>query len=95
MRIDIPDQGKVLAKYGAEAQSLIHCEELAELAQAVSKMRRAVRSGEDLTAAWYGILEEAADVLICMKQMQELYKISDMEIQSMVRRKCLRQEARL
>ena len=70
-------------------------EECAELAQAASKMRRAVNTGNDTEAARYNLIEEAADVLICIRQMQELYGISDHDIQVMVDRKCRRQEARL
>lgn len=95
MWINIPDQTKVIARYGADAQALIHAEELAELIQAASKMRRATNTGSDIDAARYNIIEEAADVLICIRQMQEIYGITDHEIQVMVDRKCRRQEARL
>ena len=95
MWINIPDQTKVIARYVADAQTLIHAEELAELIQAASKMRRATNTGSNIDAARYNIIEEAADVLICIRQMQEIYGITDHEIQVMVDRKCRRQEARL
>ena len=95
MWINIPDQTKVIARYGADAQALIHAEELAELIQAASKMRRATNTGSDIDAARYNIIEEAAVVLICIRQMQEIYGITDHDIQVMVDRKCRRQEARL
>ena len=95
MWINIPDQTKVIARYGADAQAMIHAEELAELIQSVSKMRRAVNTGSETDAARYNLIEEAADVLICIRQMQEIYGITDHEIQVMVDRKCRRQEARL
>ena len=95
MRIDISDQTKVIARYGADAQAMIHAEELAELIQAASKMRRAINTGSETDAARYNLIEEAADVLICLRQMQEIYGISDHDIQVMVDRKCRRQEARL
>ena len=95
MWINIPDQTKVIARYGADAQALIHAEELAELIQAASKMRRATNTGSDIDAARYNIIEEAADVLICVRQMQEIYGITDHDIQVMVDKKCRRQEARL
>ena len=95
MWINIPDQTKVIARYGADAQALIHAEELAELIQAASKMRRATNTGSDIDAARYNIIEEAADVLICIRQMQEIYGITDHDIQVMVDRKCRRQELRL
>ena len=95
MWINVPEQKKVIARYGADAQAMIHAEELAELIQSVSKMRRAVNTGSETDAARYNLIEEAADVLICIRQMQEIYGISDHEIQLMVDRKCRRQELRL
>ena len=95
MWINVPQQTKVIARYGADAQAMVHMEEAAELIQAVSKMRRAANAGKDDEAARYNLVEEISDVLICMKQMQEIYGISDHDIQVMVDRKCRRQEARL
>lgn len=95
MWINVPQQTKVIARYGADAQAMVHMEECAELIQAVSKMRRAANAGKDDDAARYNLVEEIADCLICMKQMQEIYGISDHDIQLMVDRKCRRQEARL
>ena len=95
MWINIPDQKKVIARYGADAQAMIHMEECAELIQAASKMRRAVNTESETDVARYNLIEETADVLICIRQMQEIYGISDHDIQVMVDRKCRRQEARL
>ena len=95
MWINVPEQKKVIARYGADAQAMIHAEELAELIQSVSKMRRAVNTGSETDAARYNLIEEAADVLICIRQMQEIYGITDHEIQVMVDRKCRRQDSRL
>ena len=95
MWINVPEQKRVIARYGADAQAMIHAEELAELIQSVSKMRRAFNTGSETDAARYNLIEEAADVLICIRQMQEIYGITDHEIQVMVDRKCRRQEARL
>ena len=95
MWINVPEQKRVIARYGADAQAMIHAEELAELIQSVSKMRRAVNTGSDTDAARYKLIEEIADTLICIKQMQEIYGISDHDIQLMVDRKCRRQEVRL
>lgn len=95
MRIDIPDQSKVISRYGADAQAMVNMEECAELIQAASKMRRVTNAGSDDTAARYNLVEEAADVLICIRQMQEIYGITDHDIQLMVDKKCRRQEARL
>jgi NTP pyrophosphatase (non-canonical NTP hydrolase) len=95
MWISIPDQSKVITRYGADAQAMVHMEECAELIQAASKMRRVTNAREDDTAARFNLLEETADVLICIKQMQEMYGFTDHEIQQMVDKKCKRQEARL
>ena len=95
MWINIPDQKKVIARYGADAQAMIHMEECAELIQAASKMRRAVNTESETDVARYNLIEETADVLICIRQMQEIYGITDHDIQVMVDRKCRRQEARL
>ena len=95
MWINIPDQTKVIARYGADAQAMIHAKECAELIQAASKMRRAVNTESDTDTARYNLIEEAADVLICIRQMQEIYGITDHDIQVMVDKKCRRQEARL
>ena len=95
MWINVPQQTKVIARYGADAQAMVHMEECAELIQAVSKMRRAANAEKKDDAARYNLVEEIADCLICMKQMQEIYGISDHDIQLMVDRKCRRQEARL
>ena len=95
MWINVPQQTKVIARYGADAQAMVHMEEAAELIQAVSKMRRAANAGKDDDAARYNLVEEISDVLICIRQMQEIYGISDHDIQIMVDKKCRRQEARL
>ena len=100
MKVEIPGQGKVLAHYGEAAQCMIHMEECAELIQAVSKMRRvkqAYADGHDVddSEAYYNLVEEMADVLICMEQMQEMYGISNSEIQMMIDRKTQRQEERM
>ena len=95
MWISIPDQSKVITRYGADAQAMVHMEECAELIQAASKMRRVTNAREDDTAARFNLLEETADVLICIKQMQEMYGFTDHDIQQMVDKKCKRQEARL
>ena len=99
IHINIPDQGKVLAAYDPEIQSLV-CEELSELSKAVTKMRRKryMQPDEDKRdddAEYYAIVEEAADVLVVIEQLKEMYGISDSEIQEVVDKKCRRQEARL
>lgn len=95
MNVEIPNQGKAVAFFGEEKQALQHCEELGELIQAVSKMRRARNSGADDTQAYYNLVEEIADVLVSITQMVQMYDIQDHEIQRMVDKKCLRLEAKI
>ena len=97
MKIEIPPQDQVVSFYGEEIQSLVHAEELAELIQAISKMRR-IRGGHiqgDDGSAYYNLVEEMADCLVCMDQLKLMYGITDHEIQLMVDRKCRRQEDRM
>ena len=95
MKIEIPCQEKVISFYGAEKQSMVHCEECAELIQAISKMRRARDAGKDDSEAYYTLVEEMADVLVVLEQLQEMYDIPISDIQSVVFKKCRRQEARI
>ena len=95
MHVDIPGQGKVIGFYGPDAQSMIHMEECAELIQAISKMRRVREAGKDGSEAYENLVEEMADVLICLEQLQEMYEIPDHELQSTVFRKVSRQEDRM
>ena len=90
MRVEIPGQGRLLAHFGEDAQSVIHMEECAELIQAISKMDR---YGGD--AEYENLVEEMADVLICLQQLQMIYEIPDHMIQGLVYQKCARQEARM
>lgn len=95
MKVEIPSQQRVLGRYGADAQAMVHCEELAELIQSISKMRRVRNGGQDDAEAYDNLVEEMADVLICMEQIQTMYEIPNHTIQNMVFQKCARQEARL
>lgn len=95
MNITIPDQRGVIRHYGENAQSMIHMEECAELAQAVSKMRRTRGRWCDGCTEYNNLVEEMADVLICMEQMKELYGISDYILQEEVDNKCRRNEERI
>lgn len=95
MKVEIPFQGKVIDFYGPEKQSLVHMEECAELIQAISKMRRAGDFGKVDSEAYCNLVEEMADVLVILEQLQEMYGIPNTEIQSMVFKKCRRQEARI
>ena len=95
MKVDIPGQGKVIAFYGKDAQVAIHMEECAELIQAISKIHR-VGCGPDVPPdAYENLVEEMADVLIILEQLQEIYDIPNQELQWMIDYKCKRQEERM
>ena len=61
--IDVCSQA--VEQFGVELQSLVICEELAELIQAVSKFRR-----NKNIANVNNLLEEVADVEICIAQIK-------------------------
>ena len=72
MRIDIPDQSRVIARYG-EAEQVCTClEELAELSIAVSKMHRMKNQDSSVVGAYYNLVEEMADVLIIILHLSSL-----------------------
>lgn len=85
-------------RYGIERQSLAAMEELAELQKAISKL---VRNPEEKTKPLEfkglrnNLIEEMADVLICMDQLIEYYQIERLEIQELIQAKQERQAKRL
>ena len=91
-------RNETLERYGIERQSLVAMEELAELQKAISKL---VRNPEEKTKPLefkglrHNLIEEMADVLICMDQLIEFYKISQYEIQDIIQAKQKRQAKRL
>lgn len=74
--------------YGKTLQSVVCMEECGELIQAISKMLR----GKDAKA---NLIEEIADVTICLGLLREMYGISEYEIAAMVGIKTAREAARL
>ena len=86
---------QVLTKWGIINQVFMVMEECGELIQALSKVRRAEREGRDSSVARVHLIEEMADVYICLKQLTELYDIRDWELQYEINRKCMRQEERM
>ena len=65
-----------LLKYGEENQLRICMEECAELIQAISKVQRYPESKEHKA----NLLEEIADVLICVEYIKLIYVIPEMLI---------------
>ena len=95
---DIPDQTPVLKLYGEEVQHIVAMEECAELIQAISKTYRAQSLPNTCTTrdkARLNLIEEAADALICLQQLMDMYKITELDIQGFIDKKCKRQEERV
>lgn len=89
---------ETMDRYGIQNQSLVAMEELSELQKAVSKL---VRYPEERTKPFdfkglrNNLIEEMADVLICMDQLIEYYQIERPEIQELIQAKQERQAKRL
>ena len=77
---------KAIKKYGVEKQLLVCMEEPAELIQAISK---AERYPEDSTRM-QGLIEEMADVTICLEYLKLIYNIKQGEMDEWINRKVKR-----
>lgn len=64
-------------KYGKEQQSIVCMEECCELTQAVSKELRGKHDKDHL-------VEEIADVTICIEMLKQMYAISENEIDNWI-----------
>ena len=78
-----------IRKYGKEIQSIVCMEECSELIQAVSKC---LRGKPDVTD---NLAEEMADVTICLHMLQEMYCITDAQLEEWIARKTARQSKRM
>ena len=74
--------------HGADEQTTVCMEECAELIQAISKEKRGKHDKQHL-------IEEMADVYICLEMLMEIYNISSKEIESMIERKQQREIERM
>lgn len=98
VEIDARINQGTMDRYGIQNQSLVAMEELSELQKAVSKL---VRYPEERTKPFdfkglrNNLIEEMADVLICMDQLIEYYQIERHEIQELIQAKQERQAKRL
>jgi NTP pyrophosphatase (non-canonical NTP hydrolase) len=68
---------KSIEHYGSDLQTVVCMEECSELIQAISKMKRGKDNRDNL-------IEEMADVMICMDILKQVYGVSDNEIQNYV-----------
>lgn len=98
VEIDARVNNETMDRYGIERQSLVAMEELSELQKAISKL---VRNPEEKTKPLefkglrHNLIEEMADVIICMDQLKEYYHITHAEIQININSKQARQRRRL
>ena len=96
--IDARVNDETMDRYGIEMQSLVAMEELSELQKAISKL---VRNPEEKTKPLEfkglrnNLIEEMADVIICMDQLKEFYGIDHLDIQHVIDSKQTRQAKRL
>lgn len=95
MNIDIPSQKEIINYYGKDDRTTVVMEELAEFAKAVSKYKRYVLNQKKYendmrhneSEIRENLKEEIADVLICIRIMQEITGISDSEIEEEIKQK--------
>lgn len=83
MNLNLYDQDQEQLLKNGSIQEVIWMEELAELQQAISKGLRGKLDRHNL-------IEETADVLICLTQLRIKYAINDDELQSMIDYKHIR-----
>lgn len=74
--------------YGAEIQSIVCMEECAELIQAISKEKRGKIDRDNM-------IEEIADVLICIEMLNQMYMISEDKINKWIEKKQARKAERM
>lgn len=97
MNINIDENGikKIIEHYGVSKQLCVHMEECAELIQAVSKVVRDADDKDTWLARREHLMEEIADVIVCIIQMQKMFDIKDADINDYVDYKVDRQLRRI
>ena len=74
--------------YGKNNQSTVCMEECAELIQAISKAKRGKINRDNM-------IEEIADVLICIEKLKQMYMISEDKINKWIEKKQAREAERI
>lgn len=82
---------RAIATNGGVFQSMVAMEECSELIQAISKC---IREPHDEEARKH-LVEEMADVLICLGQLKSIYQVTDWELKIWTATKMDRLERRL
>ena len=80
MKVDKRIISDSINHYGVNLQTTVCMEECAELIQAISKAKRGKLDKENM-------MEEIADVLICIEMLKQIYNISDCSIENWIKRK--------
>lgn len=78
-----------IRKYGKTMQSIVCMEECSELIQAISKCLRGKPDAID------NLVEEMAGVTICLHMLQEMYGITDKQVNKWIACKTVRQHERM
>lgn len=79
---------KSIQHYGKNNQSTVCMEECAELIQAISKAKRGKINRDNM-------VEEIADVLICIEMLKQMYMISNEKINKWIEKKQAREAERM
>lgn len=81
--MEIKNIKTIIEKNGITRQSIVAMEECSELQKAISKALR-YEQGDEFVAdnQRENLIEEMADVLICIEQLQVMYCVSDEELYS-------------
>lgn len=82
---------KSIKTYGVEKTLLVCIEEMSELIQAITKIER--YPGDQ--KRYENVIEEIADVSICIEYLRKIYYISDNQIKKEINKKIRRQEMRM
>ena len=88
IKIDKGIIAESILRYGKNNQSTVCMKECAELIQAISKAKRG-RINRD------NMIEEIADVLICIEMLKQMYMISDEKINKWIKKKQAREAERI
>jgi NTP pyrophosphatase (non-canonical NTP hydrolase) len=88
IKIDKGVVAESILHYGKNNQSTVCMEECAELIQAISKAKRGKIDRDNM-------IEEIADVLICIEMLKQMYMISDEKINKWIEKKQAREAERM
>ena len=78
INVDKSIVSKSIKHYGEGMQSVVCMEELAELSQAISKEIRGIGDRSNL-------VEEMADVIICLEILKQIFAITNVELEEWVK----------